>query len=277
LRNFLFKFKFHSVFADSSYGLSRIPMSATNAAILIEAINRNVPAVLSLPSAGMMRNHKSRLIGDLDGGILIQAPPGETALLHELIRDQTPCAVALRSGILKVMFATSIRRFQPDWKMNNNLIVDALLLDFPGKIEAAQKRHDYRVEIPRDTDIALRVWRLAPRDYLNAQPPAAAEVKTVIHDLSAGGVGVTFSGKDGQPPKICMEDRLRLELKYNGQPLILEGRMRAPTITPEQNKIVTGIAFKKLQENLEGRQKLAHLVRIVGELQRAERRQRLIA
>ena len=44
-------------------------MPDNNAEILIKAATRNLAAVLSLPSAGMLRNLKSRLLGEVDGGI----------------------------------------------------------------------------------------------------------------------------------------------------------------------------------------------------------------
>ena len=65
-------------------------MADKNAEILAQAVARNMPAILSLPSAGMLRNYKSRLVGDLEGGILVQAPADEAALIGELIRTQTP-------------------------------------------------------------------------------------------------------------------------------------------------------------------------------------------
>ncbi|MGD0770928.1 MAG: hypothetical protein ABSB42_22320 [Tepidisphaeraceae bacterium] len=247
-------------------------MADKNAEILAQAVARNMPAILSLPSAGMLRNYKSRLVGDLEGGILVQAPADEAALIGELIRTQTPCGVSFRSGARKVAFASPIRRVERGWQINDDLFVDAVLLEFPEKIKAAQKRSDYRVEIPRDTDISLRVWRLGPSDQLKTEPSAATEVKAQIRDLSSGGAGVTLIGTDGELPKICEEDRLRVELKYGGQGLILEGWLRSPNAAPQGDKIVTGIQFKKLQDDLEGRQKMAQLVRIVGELQRAELR-----
>jgi c-di-GMP-binding flagellar brake protein YcgR len=247
-------------------------MADKNAQILAQAVARNMPVVLSLPSAGMLRNYKSRLVGDLEGGILVQAPADETPLIGELIRNQTPCGVSLRCGTMTVVFTSCICRVESGWKMNDGLFVDALLLEYPKQIKAAQKRADYRVEIPRDTDVFLRVWRLGPHDDLKTEPMAATEVKAEIRDLSMGGVGVRLIGQDGQLPKICLEDRLRLELKYEGQAMILEGWMRTPNTEPLVDEIVTGIQFKKLQDDLEGRQKLAQLVRIVGELQRKELR-----
>jgi c-di-GMP-binding flagellar brake protein YcgR len=247
-------------------------MADKNAEILAQAVARNLPAVLSLPSAGMLRNYKSRLVGDLEGGILVQAPENEASLIGELMRNQTPCGVSFRSGVMKVVFASPIRRVESGWRINEELSVDALLLEFPMRIKAAQKRSDYRAEIPKETDISLRIWRLGPYDLLKTEPLAATEVKAEIRDLSMGGAGVTLIGQDGQMPKICVEDRLRVELKYNGQAMILEGWMRAPNAAPQGDKIVTGIQFKKLQDDLEGRQKQAQLVRIVGELQRLDLR-----
>ena len=247
-------------------------MADNDANILAQSIARNMPAILSLPSAGMLRHYKSRLVGELEGGILVQAPENEGALICELMRNQTPCGVSLRSGVMKVVFASPIRRVERGWQINEDLFVDVLLLEFPKQIKVAQKRADYRVEIPRETDISLRVWRLGPCDLLKTQPSAATEVKAEIRDLSMGGAGVTLIGEDGQLPKICGEDRLRVELNYDGQSMVLEGWMRSPSAAPQGDKIVTGIQFKKLQDDLEGRQKQAQLVRIVGELQRLDLR-----
>ena len=245
-------------------------MADKNLEILAEAVARNMPAILSLPSAGMLRNHKSRLLGDLEGGILVQAPAEETSLIDELIRYQTPCGVSLRNGVKKVVFTSTIRRVERGWKLNDDLAVDALLLEFPKQILAEQRRSDYRVEIPPDTDISLRVWRVSPHDQLDTEPMAATEVKAEIRDLSMGGVGVALIGQEGQLPKVCMEDRLRLELKYEGEAMILEGRMRSPNAPPQGDRMFTGIQFKTLQNDLEGRQKLVQLARIVGKLQRKE-------
>jgi hypothetical protein len=245
-------------------------MADRNSEILLEAVARNLPAIVSLPSAGMLRHHKSRLVGDLEGGILVQAPAEETSLIDELIRNQTPCGVSLRIGVSKVVFTSPIRRVERGWKLNDDLAVDALLLEFPKQILAAQRRSDYRVEIPPDTDISIRVWRMSGHDQLQTEPMAATEVKAGIRDLSMGGVGVTLIGQEGQAPKICVEDRLRIELKCEGEAMILEGWMRPPNAPPQGDRIVTGIQFKKLQNDFEGRQKLAQLARIVGKLHRRE-------
>jgi hypothetical protein len=246
-------------------------MADKNADLLREASARNLAAVLSLPSAGMLRNYRSRLLGELDGGLLLQSTIDARPLSEELIRTKTPCVVSFRSGTMRAVFSSLIVRVQPRWRINAETVVEAVLLEFPTNIQAAQKRFNYRVEIPKYTEISLRLWRMGPGEHVTSKPVPAAEIRTEIRDLSTGGVGVKLLGENGDAPKICTDDRLRVQLSYNGQALLLEGQMRKPSVT-NKDSFITGIHFKKLEDSLEGRQTLSQLVRIVGELQRAELR-----
>jgi hypothetical protein len=67
-------------------------------------------------------------------------------------------------------------------------------------------------------------------------------------------------------------DRLRIQLNYQDHDLLMEGRLREPQSTPQQDAIRSGIRFKLMQDDLEGRQTMATLTRIIGELQREELR-----
>jgi hypothetical protein len=247
-------------------------MSDKDLQVLHQAIGRNTALVLSLPSAGMLRNHKSRFLGEVENGILLEAPAGEDALIGELIEKKSPCGVSFRHGVHKVMFAAPIRAVKPGWRLNDSATANAILLDFPAELKVSQKRSDYRVEIVPDSDISIRVWRIGSHAPLKDEPSATKEVTAQIRDLSIGGVGVKFVGKDGNPPVVCTEDRLRVLLSHQGQNLIIEGAMRAPIGTQQSDSIVTGIQFKKLEDDLEGRQMLSALTRMVGQFQREEMR-----
>jgi hypothetical protein len=247
-----------------------------NIDMLRDAAARNLAAVLSLPSAGMLRHHKSRFLGELHGGFLMEAPANEGPLIDALIIDKQPCGVSFRNGVYKVMFASPLRQIQRGWQLGSGTLVDALLLETPSQIKSMQRRSNYRVEIPNDSGLAIRVWRIGDRAYIKEQPMSAQEIKTELRDISTGGVGVRFIGKDGELPKITPDDRLRIQLAVRDLKLIIEGRMRPPTKPPENGIVITGIHFKKLENDLEGRQTAAQLTRIVGELQREEiRRTRL--
>jgi hypothetical protein len=247
-----------------------------NVELLVRAVERNTAIAVSLPSAGMYRNHKTRFLCEVDGGILIQAPRGEDALIRELIDNAAPCRVAFVSGSLEIGFQSAILRMEKHWPLNPSTVVSALLLEFPAGIEAKRRRSSYRVDVLPDSGVLIRVWRLSEEDSLAPQPSATREVTAEIRDLSTSGVGVKFIGKDGARPIVGVEDRLRVALTHNEQTFIMEGKMRRPTGSPRGNSIITGIHFRRLEGDFEGRKKLARLIRVVGQLQREEvRRVRL--
>jgi c-di-GMP-binding flagellar brake protein YcgR len=240
--------------------------------LVLEAAARNVSAVLSLPSAGMLRNHKSRFIAEAEDGVLLETPADNDALIAELIRTQSLCAVSFRSGSHKVMFAARIRRREKEWQLNQTTIIDAIVVEVPVEIKTMQRRANYRVEVRLEDGICARVWRLGPTECYKAEPCATKEVNAELRNISVGGIGVKLIGKDGALPIISQEDRLRVELNTTEQIIVVEGKMRAPTIPPTGGVIITGIQFMKLEDDIEGRQTLAQLVRLVGELQREELR-----
>ncbi len=247
-------------------------MTDKYAKIVHEAVARSVSTLLSLPSAGMFRNHKSRFISDFEGGILMQAPGNDRALIAELVRNERPCMVSFRKGIYNVIFAAPIRRAEPRWRLNDQTMLDALLMEFPSEIKVTQRRAHHRIEIPPHTEISVRVCRLGCDEDVNVEPPKDREVTAEVRDVSVGGIGVKLIGSEGKKPKICTEDRLRIVLTFEGQGLIIEGQIRAPAVPPKGDTIVTGIKFKALEDSLEDRRTYTRLLQIVGELQRKELR-----
>jgi c-di-GMP-binding flagellar brake protein YcgR len=251
-------------------------MAGANHDILLEAIARNAGIVLSLPSAGMLRHHKSRFLSDAPGGFWVESTPGEAALIDSLIASQQPVGISFKNGSLKVVFATPLQQRQPGHRINDTTEVEALLLTFPATIKVEQRRSNYRVRIPADAEFSARVWRIPERAYLGDRPMSAQEVACDVRDLSLGGMGVTFRGKAGEPPKVSTEDRLRIELSHPGGKLLLEGRMCHPAGPATAAELRAGLQFKALENDLDGRQIIAQLTRIVGEFQRHEvRRMRL--
>jgi c-di-GMP-binding flagellar brake protein YcgR len=247
-------------------------MSEANTELLRQGIERNLGAVISLPSAGMLRHHKSRFLASLDGGILMEAPMADLLLINELIGNKSPCGVAFRNNAFKVMFASAIRRLQPNWKINELASVDAMILEFPAEVKSIQRRSNYRAPVPMDFGLSLRVWRIGDRTYYKEHPLASQEIKVELKNLSVGGVGIRLLFRGDRAPEVFTDERVRVQLVYGEHDLLLEGRMRAPTATLPDQTILTGIQFKKLENNLEGRQQMAALTRIVGELQRDEAR-----
>jgi c-di-GMP-binding flagellar brake protein YcgR len=245
-------------------------MAADNYDMLLDAIARNAGVVLSLPSAGMLRHHKSRFLSESAGGFWVEAAKDESALIDSLIASQQPTGISFKNGHLKVVFAAPIQRRVVGHRINATTEVEAICLSFPSEIKAIQRRNNYRVKIPSGVELSARCWRIPEHAYLGDRPMAAQEVPCELRDISIGGVGLTFRGKDGQPAKCSTEDRLRIELTHPGGKILVEGRMRHPVEPSKENQMRAGIQFKALENNLDGRQILAQLTRIVGELQREE-------
>src|SRR4051812_32450684 len=189
-----------------------------------EAISRNSGVVLSLPSAGLLRHHKSRFLADGPDGFWVESVPSEQALLDELIASATPVGLSFRTGLQKVMLASPVLKREPQYKLNNDLSVEALLMAHPEQVKSIQRRANYRV--PVNTDFKVRIWRIPVGAYIGDRPMAAQEVPGELVDISIGGIGVRLRGRNGQPPKVSPEDRLRIELTYTEQSLLVEGRLR---------------------------------------------------
>lgn len=244
--------------------------------MLREAIARNCGVVLSLPSAGMLRHHKSRFLaeGAPGEGFFLESVPGEQPLIDELIASGQPAGVSFKGGVNKVVFAVPIRRREPAFHVNAQTTVEALLLEFPAEVKAAQRRASYRVTVPADSDLRARVWRVSPEASLKERPMPAQEIACELRDISVGGLGVTIRPREGQPVMVATDDRLRIELVLRDVSLLLEGQLRYPPNPAPNEPVRGGIQFKALQDDLEGRQASAKLARIVGEMQREEVRRR---
>jgi c-di-GMP-binding flagellar brake protein YcgR len=238
--------------------------------LLLDAMQRNAGLVVSLPSAGMLRHHRSRFLAVEDEGFWIEMPAGEQPLIDELIATEQPAGISFRSGGTKVVFAAQVLRRKAQHAINGQTTIPALFLRHPQEIKAIQRRSNYRVQVPEGESMSVRIWRIGPGVQLRDRPLAKLELRVKLRDLSVGGVGVLIQGDDGKPPVITIDDRLRIELTTKDLCLLLEGCLRHPVPPVMGDTVRAGVQFNSLEKNIEGRQILATLTRIVGELHREE-------
>ncbi len=245
--------------------------------LLREAVARGAGVVLSLPSLGMLRHHKSRFLGQQGDDILLESIAGESALIEELITTTKPAGVSFKNGATKVMFASPVIERIVEYRINSTTIVQALRLSWPTAIKAIQRRSNYRVRVGGEAELSARVWRIAPKAILRDRPLSTAEIPAQLLDLSAGGMGVMLTGAREEPLRIDHADRLRVEISQGDRKLLLEASLKHPLVVPRNTTTLrAGLAFIALENDLVGRQNLAILTKIVGVLQRAEvRRARL--
>jgi c-di-GMP-binding flagellar brake protein YcgR len=243
--------------------------------ILRDAVARNSGAVLSLPSEGMFRHHKTRLIGGEESGFWIERPPGDRELVEQLMAGNQPVGITLKTNIHKIVFTTVILQYRGGFRINTDLAVDALLLVWPSDLKAVQRRADYRVTIPLDADLTVRAWRIPEHHILRDRPSSSTELDVKVRNISAGGVALVYTPGKGAPP-LTADQRLRIAINYTGGELLLEGRVKHNRdLDGGQHRL--GVQFKKLEHDIEGRQTLTELTHIVGQLQRDEIRRHRFA
>lgn len=253
-------------------------MSHNTSDLLDGAVARNASVVLSLPSAGMLRHHKSRFLCESPEGVWLESVVTETLLINQLIDAAQPCGISFKLSDKKVSFAAKLLRLEPEFRINEHTVLAALLTERPSNIKTVQRRNNYRVKVPVDAELRLRVWRIPEHAVLRDRPPASTELPAKLRDISIGGLGVHILSKDDQPPKVVEGERVRVSIKReDGEELLLEGRIRkCMTRAGGDGTVDTGIQFTKLQDGMQGRQMLSELTKIVGSLQLEEvRRHRL--
>ena len=237
------------------------------------AVARNSAVVLSLPSAGELRHHKSRFLAPADEGFWVQSVDDERGLIDTLIASHQPVGVSFRTGNKRFVFPAPVLRFDERFAVNPALTAPALLLRAPASLHVIQRRTNYRVHVSPDSGLSVRVWRIGATAYVRDRVSSSQEILAELRDLSVGGMGVNLFAKDGVPPRVSSADRLKVQLTFNDLCLILEGCLRYPREIPGDAKTVrAGINFKIMQGSIEGRQTVAVLTRVLGELQRTELR-----
>jgi hypothetical protein len=246
-------------------------MPHPNYVLLRDAIARNSPAVVSLPSAGMVRHHKTRLLAETPEGFWIEAVGGEDRpLIDSLMAENQPVGIAFKSGQTSVVLTALIREPQEPFKVNPETVVEAMFLAFPQDFIQQQRRKAYRVSLPAGHQIGLRLWRIPEHAILRDRPLASLELFANLQDMCVMGLGVRCRpGRDGQPAKAQPNERLRIMLTWEKNELLTEGRVMHKR-TLESGLVEMGIQFKKLEKAIDGRQTLAKLTELVGYLQREE-------
>ena len=250
-------------------------MSADNSQQLRDAIGRSGGCVVSLASSiGLLSHSKSRFLAEDRSGFWVESGRADRELIDEMVRVGRDAGFSFKTGNTKLVFASPILQREPQYVVNPGLTVEAMCVRWPAEVKAIQRRANYRAVVVADSDLSVRIWRIGRSAYLKDRPAAALELQATLRDISTGGIGVTFLPKDQNPPLVSPEDRLRIRLTLPGcEELLLEGRLRYPMKrAKDATQVRAGIQFRQLNDDLEERQALATLTKMVGEMQRAEAR-----
>jgi c-di-GMP-binding flagellar brake protein YcgR len=247
--------------------------------ILEDAVARNLGITLRLPSAGINRHFKTRFLGAAENGLWIEVVAGYAESVKSLLAEQRPVDVSLQTSTRVLSFAGKGVRFEEALRLNADTVVAALLIERPDEIKNVQRRNTYRVRVCGDCKLSAKIWIVPEHVHLNDRPLASSELKFHLVDVSIGGIGLRMPApaEGEKQQRVVKDQRLRVELSFNDQKMLFEGRFRPASLTAAGGILTAGIVFKNLEASLEGRQKLALLTKIVGELQREEVRRARVA
>jgi c-di-GMP-binding flagellar brake protein YcgR len=235
-------------------------MPETSLELLREAISQRAGAVISLPANGAIQHFKTRFIGPRDDSFSVEPVPADPTVVETLIAQNSNIGLAFRSGPAKVIFTSQLRPIPAE------MAASVLLVRYPSEVHMVQRRSSYRVAVGDDGEVEVRVWRIADHAILRDRPSAALEMGAKLVDLSVGGLGLHLE-VSGDP--LAVEQRLRILLHFGEIEALLDGRARHVRPSADGSQRV-GVQFKKLENDLEGRQTQTRLATIVAHLQRQE-------
>ena len=236
-------------------------MSDSSLDLLREAIEKKAAAVISLPVGNSFRHFKTRFLSDGAEVFQVQAIAAESALLEKVTADGAHVGVAFRAGGAKVIF-TSVLGAGGAGKS-----ADVLAIKYPREVHVIQRRSSYRVSVAADSQVEVRVWKIPDHAILRDRPSAAFEIGAKLTDLSVGGLGLSLE-TTGEPI-LAVDQRLRVLLHFGEEEALLDARVRHTHERTDKSQQV-GAQFKKLENDLEGRQTQSKLSAIVAHLQRQE-------
>src|SRR5688572_28578252 len=144
--------------------------------MLANAVARNAPAVISLPTDGELHHHKTRFLGPDERGVWLESVAGQGRQIAALIDAAVPVGVSFRGEPNRIAFCARILRLDKEFRFGEGSPVPALLLEHPAELTPIQRRNSYRVPVPLDTELRLRAWRVVDHVYIKDFPPASHEL-----------------------------------------------------------------------------------------------------
>jgi hypothetical protein len=234
---------------------------------LRDAIARRAGAVISLPSEGALRHHKTRLLAAQEEGFWVTCPADDRALIDALMASGQCVGLSVRGAETRVVSASIILQYHAG-KGGDAVSPGALLLAWPAQVKAIQRRADFRVTVYPGAGVSVRVWQIPDHHYIREVPARMSLLDVRPRNLSLGGMSLAYFVAPGAfEPK--PGQRLRIVLAHPGGELLIDGRIKH-TRPGDDGDLILGVQFKKLEDAIEGRQTRAALTEIIGQLQRDE-------
>jgi c-di-GMP-binding flagellar brake protein YcgR len=140
--------------------------------------------------------------------------------------------------------------------------------DEPSTVAVLQRRQNFRTPVPAGAPLAIVAWKVPPHWVLRDKPKPSAQLKVDMVDLSTGGMCLNILPHRVGPESVAKDDRIRIELKFEDSEAILDAQVVYRAEPAADQSVRVGLAFRKLENNIEGRRGLFLVNRAIGALQR---------
>ncbi len=138
----------------------------------------------------------------------------------------------------------------------------------PSEIAVLQRRESFRTPVPAGAPVAIMVWKIPPHWVLRDRPKPSAQLRVEMVDLSMGGMCLNILPHRIGPESIAKDDRLRIEMRFEDSEAILDAQVVHRAEPAEDQSLRVGLAFRRLEDSIEGRRGLFLVNRAIAALQR---------
>lgn len=227
---------------------------------ILEAVEKQTPAVITVPQANRWVTMKTRISkADVASGVL--------ALANPLPEEGQPMPALTPGHCVTLSFRRGHRKCMGTCvvvAINEQTPEEAIIVRWPSELLAVQRRAYFRADVPQGMTVDVRLWsggRSKRRLVAIGQWPSVVGQLT---DCSAGGLRMEIDAADD--PQMQTGDSVAVEfspLKEVGQ-ICLDANFRYRLPLPS-GKVALGLQFVGLESSAAGRQMLLVLGQVSAE------------
>jgi c-di-GMP-binding flagellar brake protein YcgR len=131
-----------------------------------------------------------------------------------------------------------------------------------------QRRAHYRARATGICPFDLIVWKIPPHWVLRDRPKPSMQLRVELVDLSVGGMCLSVLAHRVGPDALAVGDRIRAEFSQNDESAVLDAVIVYRAAANDDGATRMGMAFRKLENTIEGRRAGSLLNRLIADLQR---------
>ena len=227
---------------------------------ILEAVERQTPAIITVPMANRWITMKTRITkADRVGGVIAMANPIPEEGQPQVALTPGHCvSLSFRRGHRKCMAMCVVVA------VSETVLEEAIILRWPEELLAVQRRAFFRAEVPAGMVVQAKIWRGGRAKRRLVAISQWPSVTGQLTDCSAGGMRVEVDA--AADPEIQIGEPVAVEflpLKEVGQ-ICLDANFRYRLSMPS-GKVALGLQFVGLESSAVGRQMLLVLGQVSAE------------